>query len=187
MTTTITTEELLSDFSSEIEKRRKIKVRECYQCGKCTAGCPIAFEMDVKPSQVIRLAQLGAKKEALTCRTIWLCASCETCTTRCPMNIEIAELMNVLREFALEEGVANKDERNIVEFGKAFLNSVRKHGRISELWMINEYKMKRPNTAFQDLNIAPKMLKKRKISFLPHNIKGRKAIKKIFDKCKKYQ
>lgn len=187
MTATITLSELLSDFPDEIEKRRGIKVRECYQCGKCSAGCPIAFEMDAKPSQVIRFAQLGAKKAALTCRTIWLCASCETCATRCPMNVEIAELMNVLREIALEEGVANIDEKNIIEFGKTFLNSVKKHGRISEMWMINEYKMKRPNTAFQDLNLAPKMLAKHKISFLPHNIKDRKAIKRIFERCKKHQ
>ncbi|MGR3317385.1 MAG: 4Fe-4S dicluster domain-containing protein [Candidatus Anammoxibacter sp.] len=187
MTNTITLNELSSGFSAEIEKRSGIKVRECYQCGKCTAGCPIAFEMDAKPSQVIRFVQLGAKKTALTCRTIWLCASCETCTTRCPMNVEIAELMNVLREMALEEGVANKEEKNIIEFGKAFLNSTRKHGRISELWMINEYKMKRPKTALQDMKLAPQMFAKRKISLLPHNIKGRKQIERIFEKCKKYQ
>lgn len=185
MDTTITSNELLSGFPDEIEKRREIKVRDCYQCGKCTAGCPIAFEMDAKPSQIIRFVQIGAKKAALTSKTIWLCASCETCTTRCPMNVEIAELMNVLREIALEEGMANRDESNIVEFGKAFLNSVKKHGRISEMWMINEYKIKRPNTALQDVNLAPKMMAKRKISLLPHNIKDRKAIKRIFEKCNK--
>ncbi|MGR3220660.1 MAG: 4Fe-4S dicluster domain-containing protein [Candidatus Anammoxibacter sp.] len=187
MTNTITLNELTSGFPAEIEKKSGIKVQECYQCGKCTAGCPIAFEMDVKPSQLIRFVQLGAKKTALTCRTIWLCASCETCTTRCPMNIEIAELMNVLRETALEDGVENKEEKNIIEFGKAFLNSARKHGRISELWLINEYKMKRPNTALQDVKLAPKMLAKRKISILPHNIKGRQQVERIFEKCKKYQ
>lgn len=184
MTITITTNDLLSGLADEVEKRSGIKVKECYQCGKCTAGCPIAFEMDSKPSQVIRLVQMGAKKAALSCRAIWLCASCETCSTRCPMNVEIAELMNVLREMALEEGLASEEEANIVEFDKAFLNSVKKHGRLSEMWMVNEYKMKRPKTALQDVNLAPKMFKKGKISILPHNIKARQEIKRIFRNCK---
>ncbi len=184
MTTTITSKDLLSGFADLVEKKSGIKVRECYQCGKCTAGCPVAFEMDSKPSQVIRFVQLGAKKAALSCRSIWLCASCETCTTRCPMNVEIAELMNVLRELSLKEGLSNGEERNIVEFGKAFLNSVKKHGAVSEMWMVNEYKMRRPGTALQDLKIAPKMISKGKISLLPHNIKGRDVVKRIFEKCK---
>jgi heterodisulfide reductase subunit C len=92
--------------------------------------------------------------------------------------------MDVLREMALEEGLANPMEKNITTFHQAFLNSVKKHGRISELWMVNEYKMKRPKTATQDLGIAPKMISKGKISFLPHNIKDKNAIKRIFEKCK---
>lgn len=186
MTITITSENLLSNFPSEIEKISGIDVRECYQCGKCSAGCPVAFEMDAKPSQIIRFVQLGARKEALTSKTIWLCASCETCTTRCPMNVEIAELMNVLRELSLKEGFATEEEANIVQFGKAFLSSVRKHGRISEMWMVNEYKMNRPGTALQDLKLAPKMLARQKISLFPHNIKGRKVIKRMFKKCKHF-
>lgn len=185
MTTTITCNNLSSDLPVQIEKRSGIRVRDCYQCGKCTAGCPIAYEMDIRPSQLIRFVQLGAKDIALRSRAIWLCASCETCTTRCPMNVEIAELMNILREMAIKEGVANCNEKDITEFSKIFLNSIKKHGRVSELWMINKYKMKRPMTVFKDLNLAPKILAKGKISFLPHNIKGRKIIARIFENCKK--
>ncbi len=64
-------------------------VRECYQCGKCSAGCPIAADMDVPPNQVIRLLQLGLVDETLKLKTIWLCASCETCTTRCPREVDL--------------------------------------------------------------------------------------------------
>ncbi len=179
----ISVNESSSDFAKEVEERSGIKVRECYQCGKCTAGCPVAYEMDYMPNQIIRFVQIGAKREALTSRTIWLCASCITCTTRCPKEVKIAELMDVLREMSLEEGLANPLEKNITTFNKSFLNSIKKHGRISELWMLNEYKMKRPKTALQDLIVAPQLISKGKLSFLPHDIKGKDVIKRIFEKC----
>jgi len=68
----ITTKELKSDFAKEVEERSGIDVKKCYQCGKCTAGCPVAYEMDYMPNQIIRFVQLGLKHEALTSRTIWL-------------------------------------------------------------------------------------------------------------------
>ncbi|MGC8839056.1 MAG: 4Fe-4S dicluster domain-containing protein [Anaerolineae bacterium] len=73
----------------------------CYQCGKCAAGCPVAFAMDLLPSQVIRLAQLGQIEELLETQTIWLCAACQTCTTRCPKGVDLARIMEALRELAL--------------------------------------------------------------------------------------
>ncbi|MHC4454640.1 MAG: 4Fe-4S dicluster domain-containing protein, partial [Planctomycetota bacterium] len=85
----ITTKELTSDFAKEVKERSGIDVKKCYQCGKCTAGCPVAYEMDYMPNQIIRFVQIGARKEALTSRTIWLCASCITCSTRCPKEVKI--------------------------------------------------------------------------------------------------
>ena len=180
----ITTKELKSDFAKEVKERSGIDVKKCYQCGKCTAGCPVAYEMDYMPNQIIRFVQLGLKHEALTSRTIWLCASCITCSTRCPKEVKIAELMDVLREMALEEGVANPMEKNITTFHEAFLNSVKKHGRISEFWMLSEYKRKRPKTALQDIAIGPQLMMKGKLSLTPHDIKGKDSIKRIFEKLK---
>ncbi len=180
----ITTKELTSDFAKEVKERSGIDVKKCYQCGKCTAGCPVAYEMDYMPNQIIRFVQIGARKEALTSRTIWLCASCITCSTRCPKEVKIAELMDVLREMALEEGVANPLEKNITTFHDAFLNSVKKHGRISEFWMLSEYKRKRPKTALQDIAIGPQLMMKGKLSLAPHDIKGKESIKRIFEKLK---
>ncbi len=121
----ITTKELTSDFAKEVEERSGIDVKKCYQCGKCTAGCPVAYEMDYMPNQIIRFVQLGLKREALTSRTIWLCASCITCTTRCPREVKIAELMDVLREMSLEEGLANPLEKILQHFTKHFLTPLR--------------------------------------------------------------
>ena len=83
-----------------------IDLSSCYQCGKCTAGCPMASAMDYSPRQTVRLLQLGMADTALRSRTIWLCASCETCATRCPRDVDVAKMMDILRIEADRAGVA---------------------------------------------------------------------------------
>src|SRR5208282_717492 len=75
-----------------------IQVADCYQCGKCTAGCPVAMHMDVAPNQVVRLVQLGEWEKALQSRAIWECVGCQTCSTRCPKEVDCAGVMDALRE-----------------------------------------------------------------------------------------
>ena len=72
-----------SDLLREVERRSGTPVSACYQCHKCTTGCPVGPEMDLLPSQIMRMIYLGAEPELLESRSIWLCASCEACTTRC--------------------------------------------------------------------------------------------------------
>jgi len=79
------------------------RVLECNQCGKCSAGCPVASSMDMLPSQVIRLVQLGLD-EALDAQAIWVCASCFTCATRCPKGVDLARVMEALRQIHLRRG-----------------------------------------------------------------------------------
>lgn len=84
----------------ELEKILEISgenIKDCMQCGKCTAGCPASSSMDILPHQVIRLLQLGQLDKVANSQTIWSCASCFTCTTRCPRNIDLAKLMEAVR------------------------------------------------------------------------------------------
>jgi heterodisulfide reductase subunit C len=80
-------------------------VAKCYQCGKCSAGCPMALDADVAPHQVVRLVQLGQMAEATGCSTIWLCAACRACASRCPRGVDLPRLMESLRAMVLRQGI----------------------------------------------------------------------------------
>jgi heterodisulfide reductase subunit C len=151
---------------------------ECYQCIKCSAGCPVASAMDILPHQIIRMVQYGLKDTVLSSRTIWLCASCYTCSVRCPNGIDIAHVMDVLRQMSLNEGIS-PGERNIPEFHKAFLSSIEKTGRVYELGMLAHYKFK-TGTFMQDMKLGARMFLKGKIKLLPHKIRRLGEIRSMF-------
>lgn len=90
-------------FVAKVEELSGQKILACYQCGKCSAGCPAVSEMDILPNQVIRYIQLGLKDELLESNTYWVCASCLTCNARCPKGIKIAEVMEAVRQVLLRK------------------------------------------------------------------------------------
>jgi len=162
----------------EVEEKAHTKTSSCYQCLKCSNGCPLSYEMDYLPAQIIRMVNLGMRDEVLKSRTIWVCASCETCTTRCPNDIDIAHVMDTLREMSLREGKAETEE-NLRRFHEAFLSAIKTWGRVHELQMIGTYKLKTRRFT-EDTAIGMDMFIRGKIKLIPEPIKGRKAVKKIF-------
>ena len=165
-------------FQREVERRSGTSVSACYQCHKCSTGCPVGFEMEVLTSQVMRLLHLGAEREVLESGAIWLCASCEACSSRCPMGIDIAAVMDTLRMMAVERGVTVASERSVA-FGKAFLNSVARHGRVFELGAVINYKL-RTLDLFSDIDKALTMFGKRKLSPLPKRSGDATAARQVF-------
>lgn len=159
-------------------KARNIDVHACYQCGRCSSGCPVGDFFDVNVMEAVRLAAYGQEEKLLHSRTIWLCAACETCATRCPNEIEIAGLMDVLRELALRRGIAPAEPR-IPLFHKAMLGSIKTFGRVWEIGMIGEYKVRSRDFA-GDLRLGLTMFKKGKLKLLPHSIKGKSEVREIF-------
>ncbi len=103
MRTSISQKKIKDDFVKKIEEISGQKLLACYQCGKCSAGCPAVSEMDILPNQVIRFAQLGLKDELLESKSVWICASCYTCNVRCPKGIKIAEVMEAVRQVLLRK------------------------------------------------------------------------------------
>jgi heterodisulfide reductase subunit C len=170
-------------FLEEAEKRSGEDLALCYQCLKCTVGCPTAPYMDIRPNSIIRMIQMGMKQEVLGSKAIWLCVSCETCGTRCPNEIDIGVLMDALREMAIDEGIHAK-EKNIHLLHEAFVQSIRRGGRVHEATMLIDYKL-RSKDFLTDLIPGMMLFMKGKIPLLPSLIKGRGEIKLIFEKCKK--
>lgn len=161
-----------------------VNIAECYQCGKCTAGCPLNGEMDIMPNQILRMLQLelpGYEEKILRSEAIWLCLSCQMCYTRCPQEIGFAEVMDFLRQESIRCGLVHPKGKDILAFHQSFLGSIEKNGRLHEMGLIATYKMKTMNL-LQDLTVAPSMLAKGKLTLLPHKIKNMKDIKTIFSK-----
>jgi heterodisulfide reductase subunit C len=127
-------------LQAAVENRGLRAIRRCYQCRKCTNGCPLTFAMDLLPHQVVRAVQLGLDEEVLGSKTIWVCAACQTCSTRCPNDIDIAHLMDLLRQESQGRAIP-PGEPEVVLFHRAFLGSVRRHGRVFELGMLVRYKL----------------------------------------------
>jgi len=171
-----------SDLCNFVRERTGQNVLDCYQCGKCSAGCPAGYVMDLGPRQVMRAIQLGLKEELLASKTIWLCVSCQTCSARCPANIDIARVMESLRWLAAVEKTTPA-EKEIEVFHRAFLGVVKRFGRAQELLLAAWYNLLSKNP-LANISLLPGMLTRGKISFLPARVKGGVEVKRIFDKVK---
>lgn len=197
---------LESDFVREVMKRSGQNILECYQCGKCSAGCPLRYQMDLQPNQIMRLVQLGMREELFDNKTIWMCISCETCTTRCPREMEPARVMDALRCMAYAKesnkepapgsflrelrsrayqgllhalGMEAKDSVRI--FNAVFLENVRRHVRSFEISLIGG---SNTGTGYLVRNMlkAPIMLLKGKMQFFPEKANKKKKMERIFAK-----
>lgn len=155
-----------AELAQRIQEELGENVYLCYQCVKCTSGCPVGQFFDWQPNQIMRALQLGQEDIALEAQTPWLCAACQTCTTRCPQDLDIAAIMEFLTREALERGI-KPPVPEVDHFNQAFMREVRLWGRAYEPGLMAEMKLRDPGSMFEDLDLYKKMLQKRKVSFLP--------------------
>jgi heterodisulfide reductase subunit B len=159
------TYQINANLARRIKEELGENVYLCYQCVKCTSGCPLVDFFDWQPNQVMRALQLGQEDIALQSQTPWLCASCQTCTTRCPQGLHISAIMDFLTREATSRGFKPQvPEVNV--FNEAFMREVRLWGRAYELGLMLEIKL-RNRDLFSDLDLGVKFLQKSKLPFFP--------------------
>lgn len=165
-----------------IRRATGINAARCYQCGKCSAGCPMASEMSLRPHDILRLIQQDRKQQLLADEAIWLCLTCETCTARCPNEVDPARVIDALREISLGDPEAAAAPRKIRAFHESFLKQIRRSGRIFEFGLVAGYKM-RSGALFDDVSSAPGLLRRGKLPLTPRRIRAVPEIRRIFEFC----
>lgn len=164
-------------LARELASRTQVEAAKCYQCGKCSGGCPVADQMDIMPRQVMRLVQLGLIDEALHSKAIWLCAGCDTCTSRCPKGVDIAKVMETLRIMAKERGIIT--EKDIDKFHNIYIGLMKGFGRMYEPGLIVGRNVTTGHL-LKDFSYGIPYLAKRKLNLVPYRPKARAEIDHIF-------
>lgn len=164
-------------------------IKRCFNCTGCTVGCPVTeIDAHYNPRKILRKALLGMRREVLTDDTLWLCASCYLCYERCPQDVKITEVIGAIRAIALREAEAGNIEIDNPKplFDHLFIDSVRKNGKWYEAGVSGMF-MLRTKGIKGLIDYAPmglELFKKGKLSILPHRVKGKKEIKRIFEEVK---
>jgi heterodisulfide reductase subunit C2 len=178
MAIVITKEKQAGNLINDVQKLSGIDINSCLQCKKCSNGCAVTGITNTHPSDIIRLMQLNVGDKIFDSDLIWMCASCETCYERCPMKINMAEVVDALRVISVQKN-ASKLKGNVPLFNKSFLRTVRMFGRTYDIGMIATYKLGSANL-LQDTDKFPMMLMKGKIALTPSFRADKKYTNRIF-------
>lgn len=172
-----------------IDPFAETSVQSCYQCGKCTAGCPMGAQMDIVPNRLLRMVQLGELEAAMRADALWLCVSCLTCSTRCPQGVDCCGVLDVLRQMAVEQGVASAAQARVVAFQRIFLENIRRNGRLNELELTAQFKVAGFLHDFsvpllmRDSLLAPRLLVRGKLHMQGERVRDRDVVGRIFERC----
>lgn len=151
------------------------KIPTCIQCGICAGSCPVSHEMDYTPRELVRMVQLGLKKEVLSSNTIWICTTCFSCSVRCPRGIHPTELMETLKPIAIAEGIKNKNAK----FDNIFSEVIKNNGRASEFLLISKYSLTEPGMIKQ-LPFGLSMMAKGKLPLSIDKMENTRELDAIF-------
>ncbi len=178
------------ELKARVEELAGTRLSDCYQCGKCTAGCPRGEMMDMGPTRLMRAAQTGDILNASRADSIWRCLSCLTCSARCPKSVNVSGVIDALRQLSIEQKTAAPSAVKVVEFQKAFLRSVRSSGRTNEVFMASDFEIRYFFRRFDVMNVVntaklgPGMLARGKMKLeLKSPVKDTAIVDRIFKKC----
>jgi heterodisulfide reductase subunit C2 len=174
-------------FLPRVEGETGANISACYQCERCTNACPVSHYMDIKPHQVIRQVQLGWREQLLGSSTIWVCLSCEMCSTYCPNEVAVSAVISHLRNLAFHSSIRPK-ERLLAVFHQTFLEELRKFGRVNELWLMQTFNRKpqilrekiKAGTLKEEILLGLALWRKGKLHLIPRRSKAMEEIKAVY-------
>ncbi len=162
-------------------------VRACMQCGTCTGSCASAQAMDYVPRQLWRLVQVGDIDAVFKSQTFYLCSACYYCTLRCPRGLPLTEAMSTLKRLAGRMGRA--EHRQSAAFYQAFMEDVRRNGRVNEVTFMNRYFLaaRNPWLPMRFLSVGVKLLKRGKLRPDVTALVGRARFDRLFQKVRELE
>jgi heterodisulfide reductase subunit C len=174
---------MIANLISEVDRRSAQQVELCYHCHKCTAGCPVVDAMEFGPDRILRMIALGQHQEVLSSSDIWLCAGCYTCVTRCPNDIDIAAIMDALRQIALSEGYP-VGERDALLFHRLFMGVVERLGRSHEAVMLGMFKVLSHVPFLNDMGAGVGLFLRGKVPLLPKGDGASSAVREMIKRSR---
>jgi heterodisulfide reductase subunit C len=160
------------------------KIKECIQCGTCTGSCPVSYMMDTTPRQNVALFRAGRIEDILQSRSIWLCASCYSCTVRCPAGIKVTDMMYALKRLAMEKKIY-PEKFPVYALSRAFIDNVYKYGRNYELGLGIHYLLRvAPGKLMGNAGFGLAMMSRGRLNVLPKTIKKVAEVRAIIDRAK---
>ena len=163
-----------------VKEMRGDLFRLCYQCGLCSGVCPTSYAMPHTPRQVAHMLHLGLEKQVLNSKTHWLCTSCYSCTTHCPRDVPVTDMMSSLKRADLARGKSGgKGER----FYRAYMDTVRRHGRVHEAELVRRYIGADVFELGRQARLGLALLSRGKVPFKAAEMEGKKAVEAMFRKA----
>jgi len=162
------------------------KIKHCLQCGTCTGACPVAYAMDLTPRTLIGLFRAGRLEEVLRSRAIWLCASCYSCTVRCPMEIRVTDTMYAFKRIAMERGLCSKGG-GVPAMSRIFMSTIRKHGRNHELSIALRYYLRsQPAKLLAESGMGWSLWRHDRLKLLPKRIRRISDVRAIVERASQF-
>jgi heterodisulfide reductase subunit C len=163
------------------------RIKRCIQCGTCTGSCPVSYAMDISPRQLIALFRAGELETIMKSRTIWICASCYACTTRCPSGIKITDIIYALKRTAMEKRRTSSAPQ-VQILAKLFIMNLRLYGRLHEGTLIGMYYARTGITKLTGyIPLVRTMLRTKRLPLFPSRIKGRRSLARIINKAQEIE
>jgi heterodisulfide reductase subunit C len=162
------------------------KIKSCLQCGTCTGSCPLSYLMDITPRELIALFRAGDIESIIKSRTIWVCASCYSCQSRCPASIKVTDIIYALKRMAMNRKVYPK-KFPVHSLSDSFIKSMKLFGRLNEPRLMMRYFLKTGIwKAFSFIPLGIKLAGKGRLEYKASKIKDINGFKKIIKKAQSF-